>query len=203
MSNVQSVSGQHSVLRMVPSNDAQMMQQCLPSAGFVNNSHAITSQLQQGQAAVQMMGQEVQQSSLLVEGATVNHLNHNVNLPVYTNTVSTPCVSFPAAQINSSTLGSNTEQDSSSTRAGGMSQASGVASSQESADTGIPSLQALRNSADIHKKVNTRYQELEDSNKIEQGSLELLLQTLHKKVKNDEPKVKWPQELAFVGTLRR
>ena len=116
-SNVQSVSGQHSVLRMVPSNDAQMMQQCLPSAGFVNNSHAITSQLQQGQAAVQMMGQEVQQSSLLVEGATVNHLNQNVNLPVYTNTVSTPCVCFPAAQVNSSTLGSNTEQDSNSTTA--------------------------------------------------------------------------------------
>ena len=50
----------------------------------------------------------------------------------------------------------------------------------------IPSLQALRNSADIHKKVNARYQELEDNNQIEQGSLELLLQSLHKKVKNDK-----------------
>ena len=94
-------------------------------------------------------------------------------------------------------------QDNSSAISSGASQGYSGMAAQETTDTVIPSLQALRNSSDIHRKVNARYQELEDSNQIEQGSLELLLQTLHKKVKNDKPKVKWPQDLAFVGTLRR
>ena len=94
-------------------------------------------------------------------------------------------------------------QDNGSGRAGSLSPAQREASEQESRDTVIPSIQALRNSAEIQKKVNARYQELEDSNQLAQGSLELLLQTLHQKVKNDKPKVKWPQDLTFVCTLRR
>ena len=116
-----------------------------------------------------------------MQGITVNHVNPNVNLPVYTNPVSTHCVSFPVTQVNNSSLEGHLGQDSSSARAGDVSHACRETSAQESIDTIMPSLQALRNSADIHRKVNTRYQELEDSNEIEQGSLELLLQTLHKK----------------------
>ena len=82
-------------------------------------------------------------------------------------------------------------------------QGSGAAS-QDSTDTVIPSLQALRNSAEINKKVTQRYQELEDTAQLEQGSLDWLLQSLSQRVqKSQKAKVKWPQDLAFVGTLRR
>ena len=144
----------------------------------------------------------MQQDSSVVQEVTFNHVNPSVNVSVHNNPVSTPCVSFPVTQVNNSTLG-HRGQDSSSGTASGESQAYRGVSTQEATDTVIPSLQALRNSAEIHRKVNARYQELEDSNQIEQGSLELLLQTLHKKVTNDKPKVKWAQDLAFVGTLRR
>ena len=141
---------------MMPSNNAQMIQLGLPGAGPVHNFHVLTSHFQQGQAAVQMTGQEVQQDRATVQGATVNHFNHTVNLPVYTNTVSTPCVSFPVVQVNNITLGGHIGTGNSRTGAGGGSQVSLGESSLESADTVIPSLQALRNSADIHRKVNAR-----------------------------------------------
>ena len=66
---------------------------------------------------MQMTGQEVHQDRATAQGPTVNHFNHNVNLPVYTNNVSTPCVSFPVAQVNNSTLGGHVGADSSRTRA--------------------------------------------------------------------------------------
>ena len=90
--------------------------------------------------------------------------------------------------------------DSHSTALSG--QGSGTVS-QDSADRVIPSLQALRNSAEINKKVTQRYQELEDMAQLEQGSLDLLLQSLSQRMrKSQKAKVKWPQDLAFVGTLR-
>ena len=175
MLNVQGVSGEHNVLGMVSHSDAQLMPQGLPDADLVHNTHPFASQLEQGQVAAQMIGPEVQQGISQVQGVTVNHFNPNLNISVYTNTVSTPCISFPATQVNNSTLEGHMGQDSSSTRAGGVKQVFRQALTQESTDTVILSLQALRNSADMHGKVNARYQELEDSNQIEQGSLELLL----------------------------
>ena len=67
--------------------------------------------------------------------------------------------------------------------------------------TVMPSLQALRNSTEINKKVTQRYHELEDMAQL--GSLDLLLQSLSQRMqKSQKAKVKWPQDLAFVGTLR-
>ena len=69
----------------------------------------------------------------------------------------------------------------------------------------IPSMQALRNAADTHQRVNQRYQELEQATSFnEAGNLELLFDTLQKRVQKQEKlKVKWPQDLAFIGTHRR
>ena len=54
---------------------------------------------------------------------------------------------------------------------------------KDSADVMIPSLQALRHSADIHRKVSQRYQELEDSAQLKQSSLDVLLHNLSQRVK--------------------
>ena len=71
-------------------------------------------------------------------------------------------------------------------------------------DSLIPSLQALRNSPTIHQKVNKRYQELEEAVQVSPGDLDILLDTIQKKVHKDaKRKVKWPQDLAFVGSLRK
>ena len=71
-------------------------------------------------------------------------------------------------------------------------------------DSLIPSLQALRNSQTIHQKVNKRYQELEEAVQVSPGNLDILLDTIQKKVHKDaKKKVKWPQDLAFVGSLRK
>ena len=203
MSSVEGTGGQHSMGRMVSNSDALMTHQNLPGAAFPHNSLSFASQLQQGQVPAQGVRPEVQQQNLGTQEVTVNRVNSSINVPIHTHTVTTPCVSIPATQVNNSIPEGHMRQDNSSTTASGASQGYRGMATQETTDTVIPSLQALRNSADIHRKVNARYQELEDSSQIEQGSLELLLQTLHKKVKNDKPKVKWPQDLAFVGTLRR
>ena len=74
----------------------------------------------------------------------------------------------------------------------------------EEEDTLIPSLQALKNSQAIHHKVNRRYQELEDAVQVSPGNLDILLETIQKKVhKEAKQKPKWPQDLAFVGSLRK
>ena len=74
----------------------------------------------------------------------------------------------------------------------------------EGEDTIIPSLQALKNTQSIHDKVNKRYQELEQSMQVSPGNLDLLLETIQKKVSKDsKQKIKWPQDLAFVGSLRK
>ena len=74
----------------------------------------------------------------------------------------------------------------------------------EGKDTIIPSLQALKNKQSIHNKVNKRYQELEQSMQVSPGNLGLLLETIQKKVSKDsKQKIKWPQDLAFVGSLHQ
>ena len=203
MPSVQGISDQHSVGHMVSNSDAQMTHQSLPGVVFSHNALSIASQPQQEQMPAQGVRPEMPQHNLGTQGVTFSHVNPSINVPIHTNTVTTPCVSIPATQVNNSMTGGFMGLDKNSATASGASQGYRGLATQESTDTVIPSLQALRNSADIHRKVNARYQELEDNNQIEQGSLELLLQTLHKKVKNDKPKVKWPQDLAFVGTLRR
>ena len=68
----------------------------------------------------------------------------------------------------------------------------------------IPSLQSLRHSAHINDRVQQRYQELEEAISLNsQGHIELLLDALNQKRKNEKIKVKWPQDLAFIGSLRK
>ena len=74
----------------------------------------------------------------------------------------------------------------------------------EGEDTITPSLQALKNTQSIHDNVNKRYQELEQSMQVSPGNLDLLLETIQKKVSKDfKQKVKWPQDLAFVRSLHK
>ena len=62
-------------------------------------------------------------------------------------------------------------------------------------------LQALRNTADTHQRVNQRYQELvQATNFTDTGNLDLLLDTLQRQ---DKVKIKWPQDMAFIGTHER
>ena len=68
----------------------------------------------------------------------------------------------------------------------------------------IPSLQSLHQSAHINDRVQQRYQELEEAISLNsQGNIELLLEALNQKRKNDKIKIKWPQDLAFIGNLRK
>ena len=68
----------------------------------------------------------------------------------------------------------------------------------------IPSLQQLRQASDIHTKVQRIYQELEDTaGHGNQGNLDLLLEVLTRKQKQEKIKVQWPQDLAFVGSMRK
>ena len=67
----------------------------------------------------------------------------------------------------------------------------------------VPSLQSLRQSAHINDRVQQRYQELEEAISLNsQGNIELLVEALNQKRKNEKIKVKWPQDLAFIGSLR-
>ena len=69
----------------------------------------------------------------------------------------------------------------------------------------IPTIQALKNSADIHRKVNQRYADLEEAvSGGQQGNFENFLENLHKHAqKQAKPKVKWPQDMAFIGAQRK
>ena len=69
----------------------------------------------------------------------------------------------------------------------------------------IPTIQALKNSADIHTKVNQRYADLEEAiSGGQQGNFETFLENLHKQAqKQAKPNVKWPQDMAFIGAQRK
>ena len=73
VSNVQGMSGQHSVLLMASNSDAQLTQQGIPGAGLTYNPHSLAPQPQQVQVA-QMEGQGVQQDNSLMQGVTVNSI---------------------------------------------------------------------------------------------------------------------------------
>ena len=61
----------------------------------------------------------------------------------------------------------------------------------------------LRQAGDIHNRVQQRYRDLEQAaNSTDtQGNLQLLLEALSEKQKQEKVKVKWPQDLAFVGSM--
>ena len=68
----------------------------------------------------------------------------------------------------------------------------------------IPSLQALRQSSQVNERVQQRYRELEEATgTTNQGNIELLLEVLSKMQKQEKIKVKWPQDLAFIGSMRK
>ena len=80
-----------------------------------------------------------------------------------------------------------------------------------SSDCMVPTLATLRNSADIQAQVNACLQELEQANRTNTagtGDSSMVVPDLSKKVtgsKGGDKKVSvaWPQDLAFVGTLRK
>ena len=86
-----------------------------------------------------------------------------------------------------------------------MAQMEGMeATETHMADHIIPSMQTLRQSVDVNRQVQQRYRELEEATRLgNQGNLDLLIEALTKKQKNEKIKVKWPQDLAFVGTMRK
>ena len=68
----------------------------------------------------------------------------------------------------------------------------------------IPSLDSLRQATDINQRVQERYKELEEaSNATTTGKFELLLDAFIKDKKIDKKKVKWPQDQAFIGVMRK
>ena len=67
----------------------------------------------------------------------------------------------------------------------------------------IPTLNTIRQAADVNRAVQQRYQELENLNCMQgQGNLDILLDALVKR-KTEKVKAKWPQDLAFIGTMRK
>ena len=69
---------------------------------------------------------------------------------------------------------------------------------------GIPSLNTLRQATDLTQRVQERYKELEEANnQTATGKFELLLDALIKDKKTDKRKVKWPQDQAFIGVMRK
>ena len=69
---------------------------------------------------------------------------------------------------------------------------------------GIPSLNTLRQATDLTQRVQERYRELEEANnQTATGKFELLLDALIKDKKTDKKKVKWPQDQAFIGVMRK
>ena len=86
----------------------------------------------------------------------------------------------------------------------GQAQPNMPSQGQTAAEQVIPSLQVLRQSADINNKVQQRYRELEEASTTSaQGNLDILLEVLTRKQKGEKIKVKWPQDLAFIGSMRR
>ena len=80
-------------------------------------------------------------------------------------------------------------------------------------DCVVPNLSTLRNSAEIQAQVNARLQELEQANQMNTagtGNSSIMSPDLSKKVtvgskggKDKKISVAWPQDLSFVGTLRK
>ena len=73
-------------------------------------------------------------------------------------------------------------------------------------DQVIQSLQALRQSShvNVNERVQQRYRELEEATgAANQGNIDLLLEVLSRKQKQNKSKVKWPQDLAFIGSMRK
>ena len=69
---------------------------------------------------------------------------------------------------------------------------------------GIPSLNTLRQATDLNQRVQERYKELEEANnQAATGKFELLLDALIRDKKTDKRKVKWPQDQAFIGVMRK
>ena len=68
----------------------------------------------------------------------------------------------------------------------------------------IPTLNTLRQATDINQKVQERYRELEEANShTTTGKFELLIDALIKDKKIDKKKIKWPQDQAFIGVMRK
>ena len=69
-------------------------------------------------------------------------------------------------------------------------------------DNLIPSLQTLSRAGYITKKEQLRYQDLEQATTLDSsGNLQLILEVLNKKQKQDKYKVKWPQDLVIVCSM--
>ena len=145
----------------------------------VNNSHVMSTQSDiRPETTHSLFSQGLQMPQIQSHQGVGNQFNGTVD-HVY----------FPASQgvmgQGTNTVGSG---DSHSTELAGQGQGT---VSQESADVVIPSLQALKNSAEINRKVSQRYQELEDSAHLEQGSLDVLLQSISQRIqKSQKLKVK-------------
>ena len=67
----------------------------------------------------------------------------------------------------------------------------------------IPSMQSLRQCRDLQHRLQQRFRELDQLQQDgDSGNLDLLLQMLSKS-KTEKTKVKWPQDLAFIGSARK
>ena len=165
------------------------------------NNTLLSQALQMPQFQPQAEG-VITHQSLLKQGITCPRLPNQGAGGQFTGTADH--ISFPVSQavaVQGGQLRGTGEGHSMGSGSQGQTQGT---VSQGSAEGIIPSLQVLRNSSEINRKVNQRYQELEDSAQLEQGTLDVLLHSLSQRVqKSQKPKVKWPQDLAFVGTLRR
>ena len=129
-----------------------------------------------------------------------SHIAHNITQPSHLSSVFS--ATSMAGQHGAGVLQQNGVTGT--VRARGRSQET-VAHLGTREEPLIPSIQALKNSADIHSRVNQRYAELEEAGTIgQQGNFNSFLESLHKHVsKQEKIKVKWPQDLAFIGTQRK
>ena len=122
-----------------------------------------------------------------------NNSQHSANNVTHTHVNNSPMFCSTAIQGQDQTSGTQI-------RAGTQQGSQGMAEG----DNLIPSLQTLRQTGDITQKVQQRYQELEQAATLDSaGNLQLLLEVLNKRQKQDKNKVKWPQDLAFVGSMRK
>ena len=183
----------------------QVMGQHLTGVHTASNNLQIISDVE---------GVNRQQNSVLVPNSnSVMHTGHSNGTygaagPTYHQVGGTYMNNVPVPQ-NVSLL-SSAAATAGGVPAGGVPQMStGMETShraqlQNATEGTIPSLQQLRQVSDIHTKVQRRYQELEDTaGHGNQGNLDLLLEVLTRKQKQDKVKVQWPQDLAFVGSMRK
>ena len=128
-----------------------------------------------------------------VGGTYMNNVHVPQNVPILSSTVATAGGVQAEGVSVGSMLQKRTESDTTH-----------KVHLQNATESIIPSLQQLRQANDIHTKVQRKYQELEDTaGHGNQGNLDLLLEVLSKKQKQDKIKVQWPQDLAFVGSMRK